>query len=191
MGALLWLNAERFRRAPTTLFDELVRCSAHGCSFTRLQYYIEKSPFNSLVWSSLMLSQIKPYSTLSVMLHCVVHRKDSCRFYINRKGGTGGDGLTHRTLCTWRLLGLAVKWPWLAVGGTIIALAAQGNATLRTVGGSFLTIKVVWALNSGVLAENADYCKFNRVTSPLIMAEKVLGFSFGIRALPEMKIQLH
>ena len=86
---------------------------------------------------------------------------------------------------------MAVKWSWLAVGGPIIALVAQGNATLRTVGGSFLAIKVVWALNSSVLAKNADYCKFNRVTSLLIMAAKVLGFSFGIRALPEMKIQLH
>ena len=59
-------------------------------------------------------------------------------------------------MCTWQLLGLAVKWPWLAVGGTIIALIAQEKATLRTVGGSFLSIKVVWALNSSLLAENAD-----------------------------------
>ena len=59
-----------------------------------------------------------------------VHRTDSCRFSINRKGRTGGGGLTHRVLCTWRLLGLAVKWPWI--------------------------------LKSSLLAENADYCKFNR-----------------------------
>ena len=63
-------------------------------------------------------------------------------------------------LCTWQLLGLAVKWLWLAVGGTIIALVAHENTTLRTVGGSFLAMKVVWTLN--LLVENADYCKFNR-----------------------------
>ena len=32
MGALSWLNAER---APTPLFGRLVKCSAHGLSFTR------------------------------------------------------------------------------------------------------------------------------------------------------------
>ena len=82
-----------------------------------------------------------------------MRRKDSCRFCINRKGGTGGCGLTHRVLCTRRLLGLAVKWPWLAVDGPIIALVAQEYASLRTVGGSFLAIKMVWALNTSLLAE--------------------------------------
>ena len=38
MGDLLWLNAETLKRAPTPLFGRLVRCSAHGCSFARLQY---------------------------------------------------------------------------------------------------------------------------------------------------------
>ena len=76
-----------------------------------------------------------------------MYRKDSCRFCTNRKGGTGGGGLTYRVLCTWQLLDLAVKWPWLAVGGPIIALVVQENNVLRTVGGSFLAINVVWALN--------------------------------------------
>ena len=35
MGGLSWLNAETFERAPTPLFGRLVKCSAHGCSFTR------------------------------------------------------------------------------------------------------------------------------------------------------------
>ena len=38
MGAHLWLNAEALERAPTTLFDGLVRCSAHGRSIVGLQY---------------------------------------------------------------------------------------------------------------------------------------------------------
>ena len=57
-------------------------------------------------------------------------------------------------LCTWWLLGLAFNW--LAVGGPIIALVAQEKATLRTVGGLFLSIKVIWALKSSLLAENVD-----------------------------------
>ena len=39
MGALSWLNAEAFERAPIPLFGRLVRCSTHGLSFTRLWYY--------------------------------------------------------------------------------------------------------------------------------------------------------
>ena len=33
-------------------------------------------------------------------------------------------GVTHTVLCTWRLLGLAVKGPWLALGGPVLTLAA-------------------------------------------------------------------
>lgn len=33
-------------------------------------------------------------------------------------------GVTHRVLCTWQLLGLAVKGLWLALGGPILTLAA-------------------------------------------------------------------
>ena len=38
MGALSWLNADTFERAPTPLFDGLGRCSTHGRSFARLRY---------------------------------------------------------------------------------------------------------------------------------------------------------
>ena len=41
--------------------------------------------------------------------------------------------VTRRVTCTWWLLGLAVKAPWLGPGGTILAMAAWtglGNATL-------------------------------------------------------------
>ena len=33
-------------------------------------------------------------------------------------------GVSHRVVCTWQLLGLAVKQPWLALSGLILALAA-------------------------------------------------------------------
>ena len=42
-------------------------------------------------------------------------------------------GVTRRVTCTWWVLGLAVKAPWLGQGGPILALAAWTgleNATL-------------------------------------------------------------
>ena len=33
-------------------------------------------------------------------------------------------GVTRRVLCTWQLLGLAAKGPWLAPGGPTLGLAA-------------------------------------------------------------------
>ena len=33
-------------------------------------------------------------------------------------------GVTRRVLCTWELLGLVVKGPWLGPGGPILGLAA-------------------------------------------------------------------
>ena len=39
--------------------------------------------------------------------------------------GQGEVGeVTHRVRCTWWLLGLAVKAPWLGPGGPIVALVA-------------------------------------------------------------------
>ena len=37
IGTLLWLKAETFERVPNPLFSRIVRCSARGCSFTRLR----------------------------------------------------------------------------------------------------------------------------------------------------------
>ena len=56
--------------------------------------------------------------------YCALHRKE-CRFYVSIKGGKGGvGGVTRRVLCTWQLLGLGVKGPWLALGRPIVTLAA-------------------------------------------------------------------
>ena len=47
-------------------------------------------------------------------------------------------GVTHRVLCMWWLLGLALKMPWLALGGPPPALTAWTgleNTTLRLVSG--------------------------------------------------------
>ena len=42
------------------------------------------------------------------------------------------------------------------MGGPIIALVVQENASLRTVGASFLAIKVVWALSRAAFRKPAD-----------------------------------
>ena len=51
-------------------------------------------------------------------------------------------GFTCRVTCTWWLLGLAVKMPWLGSGGPILALAAWTGGLRKhyshLVGGSFL-----------------------------------------------------
>ena len=73
-------------------------------------------------------------------------------FCVSRKGGTGGGGWSHLhgVTCTWWLLGLAVKAPWLGAGGPIPALAAWTgleNATLRGIICLFLAGKAAWALS--------------------------------------------
>ena len=70
-------------------------------------------------------------------------------------------GVTRRVTCTWWLLGLAVKVPWLGPGGPIPALAAWTgfeNATSHLVGGSFLAGKVAWTLSGCMTTESVDYC---------------------------------
>ena len=52
---------------------------------------------------------------------------------VERVGQGEVGGVTRRVTCTWWLLGLAVKAPWLGPGGPILALAAWTgleNATL-------------------------------------------------------------
>ena len=50
-----------------------------------------------------------------------------------RKAGTGKvDGVTCRVLCTWQLLGIAEKEPWLAPSGPILALVAQSGLESAT-----------------------------------------------------------
>ena len=74
-----------------------------------------------------------------VTSHCALCRKDSlCTlvhgFCVSRKGGTGGGGWGHcRLTCTWWLLGLALKGPWLVLGGllpTLTAWTGLENTTL-------------------------------------------------------------
>ena len=71
----------------------------------------------------------KPYSALLITSYCTLSRKQSlctCAQVLlsaERVGQREVGGVTHRVLCTWQLLGSAVKGPWLALGGPFLALA--------------------------------------------------------------------
>ena len=73
-----------------------------------------------------MYLTLYPYSALLLTSYCAVHIKVSARLRtgfalakraVQREVG----GVTHRVVCTWQLLGLAI---WLTPGGPILALAA-------------------------------------------------------------------
>ena len=64
-------------------------------------------------------------------------------------------GVTGRMLCTWRMLGLAVKGPWLELGGPILTHAARmglENTALTL----YLAGRADFVLNWYLPAENAD-----------------------------------
>ena len=68
-------------------------------------------------------------------------------------------GITCRVLCTWQLLGLAVKGPWLGPGGTILAPICMNRHRKRyphLVGGSFLARKASWPPSGCLPTESAD-----------------------------------
>ena len=69
-----------------------------------------------------------------VTSHCAEKIVYARRFCISERVGQGEmGGVTCRVTYTWWLLSLAVKVPWLAPGGPILALVAWtglGNATL-------------------------------------------------------------
>ena len=66
-------------------------------------------------------------------------------------------GVTCRVLCTWWLLGLAFKRPWLVPGGpphTLTAWTGLENTTLTW----FLARKAAWSLSRCMATDSADYC---------------------------------
>ena len=70
-------------------------------------------------------------------------------------------------VCTWLLLGLAVKVPWLVPGDPTLALAAWTgleNATLIFTGGLFLAEKSAWALSGCLTTESGGLvgCKLGK-----------------------------
>ena len=78
--------------------------------------------------ASYQLYSVNILSALLVTSYCALVLRE-------QKGWARGllGGVTCRVTCTWWLLGLAVKAPWLGPGGPILALAAWTgleNATL-------------------------------------------------------------
>ena len=83
-------------------------------------------------------------------------------------------GVTHRVLCTWQLLSMAVKATWLALG------SVQAG-------------KVSWALSGCLPTESGDYCMLINGWAWLrsrvcILSLKVQVFVYGARAKIEMNI---
>ena len=69
-------------------------------------------------------------------------------------------GVTCRLLCTWWLLGLALKRPWLAPGGPPPALTAWTvleNTTLTLQRAGFWQEKAGWSLSGYMATDSADY----------------------------------
>ena len=72
-----------------------------------------------------------PMCNLISFVDVILHSVHSAS--VERVGQGEVGGVTHRVTCTWWLLGLDVKVPWLGPGGPTLALAAWtglGNATL-------------------------------------------------------------
>ena len=69
-------------------------------------------------------------------------------------------GVTCRVTCTWWLLGLAVKAPWLGPGGPFCPgyMERLRKHYSHLVGGSFLAGKAAWALSKCMTTKSADHC---------------------------------
>ena len=94
--------------------DQIMQIQVHslGNPFLRGNGH---EPIGVVCWASewevrwvICLLIIKPI--VHFWLHYTAHYTETiaCRFSVSREGGTGG-GVIHRVLCTWQLLGLAVK----------------------------------------------------------------------------------
>ena len=102
------------------------------------QYTNCRGLWTQLKFIMLFIPTIKPYSALLATSHCTLRRKVSARSHVGsaspERVGQGKVGrVTHRVLCTWWLLGLAVKESWLGPGGpplTLTAWTGLENTTL-------------------------------------------------------------
>ena len=83
-------------------------------------------------------------------MHCSWHTGSASPDRVEQ-GEVGG--VTRRVLCTWQLLGLGVKGPWLTPGGLILSLAARAGLENTT-----LTFQGMFANRGCFPTENADYC---------------------------------
>ena len=69
--------------------------------------------------------------------------------------GRGGGGVTHRVLCTWWLLPLALKRPWLVPGGPPHDKLRKHYSHLAE--DWFLARKAAWALSWCMATDSVNY----------------------------------
>ena len=80
-------------------------------------------------------------------MHFWLHHTAHCASSASaERVGQGEVGrVTHRVTCTWWLLGLAVKVPWLGLGGPILAPAAwTGLENAIHTGGTEWGVRKTW-----------------------------------------------
>ena len=107
------------------------------------------------------------YTNEVSMCSYVCHHSGSISYpfgYITLHCGQGKVGVvTCRVLCTWQLISLAVKGPWLALGGPILTLCSYMNGLRKCyshlIGGSLLAGKAVWVLNVSLLVNEWPWLK--------------------------------
>ena len=102
-----------------------------------------------------------------------------------------------RVTCTWWLLGLTLKGPWLVPGRpshTLTAWTGLENYS-HLVEGWFLAIrKAAWALSRCLATDSADYCMivnewvWSKSRDCLLRLQSGHGCSFGVR--PWTKIEI-
>ena len=88
-----------------------------------------------------------------------------CGFCVSRKDGTGGGGWGHLQDAVYMAgARLGYKRAMVGIGWANSCLGCTDGLRKcysQLVGASFLARKMVWAINRSLLAENADYCKFD------------------------------
>ena len=101
-----------------------------------------------------ILNPLNPNCAEKIVSACYTHR-----FCVSTKNGTRGGGWCD-PICTWWLLSLAVKAPWLVPGGPTLASCMDRlkKHYSQLVGGLFLAGKAVLALSTCLTNESADYC---------------------------------
>ena len=92
------------------------------------------------------------------MIKHVISSMHLCiRFASAERVGQGEVGrVTRRVACTWWLLGLAVKGPWLGLGGPILALDAWTDLENTTLRGFISGKESCLGLSRCMTTESAD-----------------------------------
>ena len=122
----------------------------------------DNCPSPQIIIIKLISYPFKPYSALLVTSYCTLRRKNSLcalarRFCWRRTCVQGWD----RVLCTWQLLGLAVKsHGWHRVGQFPPCCMNRRRKRYSHLRGVWQGRLHAWTLSGYLPNENADYCMF-------------------------------